>query len=240
MDLSGQTVFITGASKRIGRALAIYLARAGADIFLHYGTSAAEAEETAHTIQGLGRKAFLLQGDLVDPTQPSVLIDTAWKIQPFQHLINNAAVFEASTWDTTSPLDWQRTMNVNLTAPFFLSQQFALKLKGHPGRIVNILDWRALRPGADHLPYTISKAGLAAVTRSMAQALAPNITVNGLALGAVLPPSDGGKTDSILKNIPLSRWADLDEVGAAVLFLLTGSGYITGDIIQLDGGRHLV
>jgi pteridine reductase len=103
-----------------------------------------------------------------------------------------------------------------------------------------MLDWRALRPGPDHFPYTISKAALVAMTRSFASALAPRITVNGIALGAILPPSDGGDTETPIRDVPAKRWAELDEVWQTVLFLLTGTGYITGEIIHLDGGRHLV
>jgi pteridine reductase len=108
------------------------------------------------------------------------------------------------------------------------------------GRIVNILDWRALRPGRDHLPYTISKSALAALTQSLAAALAPQITVNALALGAILPPSDGSDTTGLLQFVPVRRWASLDEVDEALLFLLEGPAYITGEILHVDGGRHLV
>ena len=105
---------------------------------------------------------------------------------------------------------------------------------------MNILDWRALRPGKDHFPYTISKAALSAMTQSLAVALAPGIIVNGLAFGAILPPSDGGETEDILNDVPVMRWAHLEEVGEALLFLLDGPEYITGEIVHLDGGRHLI
>jgi len=120
-----------------------------------------------------------------------------------------------------------------------LSKAFANQAK-NGGRIVNILDWRALRPGADHFPYTISKAALAAMTESLAVALAPDITVNGLALGAVLPPADGAANPEILKNIPMKRWAQESEIEDALIFLLTCPSYITGEIVHVDGGRHLV
>jgi NAD(P)-dependent dehydrogenase (short-subunit alcohol dehydrogenase family) len=135
---------------------------------------------------------------------------------------------------------------VNLTAPFLLSQAFARGLApGAPGRIINLLDWRALRPGADHLPYTISKAALAALTRSLAQALAPQVTVNGLALGAILPPNEGNAgagnaAERIVENVPARRWARLEEVEQGLIFFLTGPDYVTGEIIHIDGGRHLV
>ena len=133
---------------------------------------------------------------------------------------------------------WDRHFAVDLRAPFLLSQAFARERAGAPGAIVNLLDWRALRPAADHFPYTIAKAGLAAMTRSLALALAPTIRVNGLALGAILPPADGGTAG--LDSVPSGRWARLEEVGQALLFLLGGSDYVTGNILHLDGGRHLV
>ena len=103
-----------------------------------------------------------------------------------------------------------------------------------------MLDWRALKPGADHLPYTISKAGLAALTKSLAVSLAPDISINGIALGAILPPNDGVPVSAILEGLPIPRWATIPELEETVLFLLTGPNYITGEIIHLDGGRHLV
>jgi NAD(P)-dependent dehydrogenase (short-subunit alcohol dehydrogenase family) len=103
-----------------------------------------------------------------------------------------------------------------------------------------MLDWRALRPSSNHFPYTISKVGLAGLTRSMAVALAPHITVNGIALGAVLPPADQPDEFGDLDSVPAARWANLDEVMQTVLFFLDGPSYITGEIVHLDGGRHLV
>ncbi|HAD05618.1 MAG TPA: hypothetical protein DCE76_00485, partial [Anaerolineaceae bacterium] len=143
-------------------------------------------------------------------------------------------------WDQVTTGEWQRHMNINLTAPFLLSQAFARQLNGEEGCIVNILDWRALRPADDHLPYTISKAALAALTRSLAVALAPSITVNGIALGAILPPADGGDAESAIRDVPAGRWARAEEVGRALIFLLEGASYTTGEILHVDGGRHLI
>jgi NAD(P)-dependent dehydrogenase (short-subunit alcohol dehydrogenase family) len=156
-------------------------------------------------------------------------------------LVNNASVFEPLGWEDTSLEQWNLAMMVNLTAPFLLSQAFARSLEPEGyGRIVNLIDWRALRPGPDHLPYTISNSALAALTHSLAIALAPRITVNALALGAILPPSNGAPTKVNLEQIPAHRWANLEEVGQALIFLLDGPAYITGEIIHVDGGRHLV
>lgn len=241
MSLNNKLVLITGAARRVGRELALAVARAGGDVVIHFGHSQAEAKSLCVEIVALGRKAFLLQADLNDPTQVETLIPRASDHGSLFALVNNAAIFEPLSWENSTLEDWNRHIMVNLTVPFLLSQAFSRHLpSAGTGRIVNLLDWRALRPGADHLPYTISKSALAALTRSLAVALAPRITVNGLALGAVLPPNDGAAPQRILEKIPAGRWADLDEVGQALIFLLEGPAYITGEIIHIDGGRHLI
>jgi NAD(P)-dependent dehydrogenase (short-subunit alcohol dehydrogenase family) len=240
MSLEGKSVLITGGARRVGRALVLAAAQAGADIFLHYHQSGSEAEALRDELAGLGRRAMLLKADLNDPQQCIDLVARARQRAELFALVNNAAVFESFDWETTDLAAWNRHMLVNLTAPFLLSQAFARTLDPKAnGRIINILDWRALRPGGDHLPYSVSKAGLAALTQALAVALAPRITVNGLALGAVLAPEDGAPA-SLLDGIPAGRWASLAEVGQALIFLLDGPGYITGEILHLDGGRHLV
>lgn len=239
--LEGKTVLITGSARRIGRELALGVARAGGDLVIHYLESSAEAEAVQAEIETIGRRASLVSADLNDPDQVSTLIEHAQSHGPLYALVNSAAIFQPLDWKNTSLGAWNRHLNINLTAPFFLSQHFARSLPPNAeGRIVNILDWRALRPGPDHLPYTVSKAALAALTRSLAASFAPGITVNGLALGAVLPPSDGGDTSGLVASIPARRWARLEEVVKALIFLLSGPTYITGEILHVDGGRHLV
>jgi len=241
MNLAGKHILITGAARRIGRALALAVASQGGTVILHHGSSPSEAEQTSADILQAGGKAHILQVDLRNLELVPSLVKQALAFGPLYALVNNAAIFEHLHLSDTTLDDWQHHLAINLTAPFLLSQAFAETLApGQIGRIVNLLDWRALRPGADHFPYTISKAGLAALTRSLAVALAPRITVNGLALGAILPPSTGGDTDRIIKPVPAGRWAELDEVCQALLFLLNGPTYITGEILHIDGGRHLV
>lgn len=214
-------------------------ARAGADVVIHHAHSDEEAESARSEIMELGQKAWVYKSDLSDPSQVESLIPLVNQSTPLHGLINSAAIFEPLSLENTSHDDWQRHLQINLTAPFLLSQAFA-RQAAENARIVNILDWRALRPNADHFPYTISKAALASLTKSLAIALAPKIIVNGLALGAILPPADGNKNPDIVKNIPMKRWAYANEVEEALLFLLTCPAYITGEILQLDGGRHLV
>lgn len=241
MSLAGKNILITGAARRIGRSLALAVAGQGGTAILHHGSSPKEAEQTQADIHAAGGKAHILQADLSDLSQVPDLVDRAHTYGPLYALVNNAAIFEPLGMADTSLDVWQRHLAINLTAPFLLSQAFsAPHISEEGGRIINLLDWRALRPGADHFPYTISKAGLAALTRSLAVALAPRITVNGLALGAILPPSSGGDTGGILDPVPAGRWAELDEVCQALLFFLAGPAYITGEILHIDGGRHLV
>lgn len=239
--LAGKNVLVTGGVRRVGRVLALAAASRGARLILHHANSPVEAEEVRGEIEARGGQAHIIQADFSEPEQAGSLVSRALEFGPLYALVNNAAIFELLTWGNTSLAAWQRHLDINLTAPFLLSQAFAGSLfPDREGRIVNILDWRALRPGADHFPYTISKAGLAALTRALAAALAPRVTVNGLALGAILPPSTGDLKEDLLENVPARRWAELGEVEEAFLFLLEGPGYITGEILHLDGGRHLI
>jgi NAD(P)-dependent dehydrogenase (short-subunit alcohol dehydrogenase family) len=238
-SLNGKTILITGAARRLGRLFTLACARAGADVVIHHGHSDEEAESLRHEIVELGRRAWVIRADLSDSSQSRELIPQISEFTSLHALVNSAAIFEPLSLEKTSIKDWERHLAINLTTPFLLSQAFA-KQAADGARIVNILDWRALRPGADHFPYTISKSGLAALTKSLAVALAPGITVNGLALGAVLPPTSGKVNPEITKFIPAKRWSKENEVEDALLFLLSGPTYITGEIIHVDGGRHLV
>jgi len=238
-SLNGKTILITGSARRVGRIFALACAQAGADVVIHHGHSDAEAEAVRNEIIGLRRHALVFKADLGDSSQAESLIPLINKSTPLHGLVNSAAIFGSLSFENTSMEDWQKHFSINLTAPFLLSHAFA-KQASEGARIVNILDWRALRPGSDHFPYTISKAALAAMTKSLAIALSPKINVNGLALGAILPPSDGKAKADIIKTVPAGRWAEQNEIEQALLFLLTCPAYITGEIIHLDGGRHLV
>lgn len=247
-DLTGKTILITGAARRLGRLFALACGRAGADLILHHGHSPAEAEALRDEIASLGRRAWVLAADFSHPESASQLIERANELSPLYGLVNSASIFEPLSMHDTSLEAWNNHLNINLTAPFLLSQAFAKYIAQAAvpggdvrGRIVNILDWRALRPGADHFPYTVTKSALAAMTKSLAIALAPNITVNGLALGAILPPADQPTPNrKIIEPVPAKRWSEAGEAEDALLFLLSGPAYITGEILHVDGGRHLV
>lgn len=238
-DLRGHAALVTGAARRLGAAFARRLTGAGCDVCLHYGSTPAEglASELAREH---GVRTAAVQADLAEPGAAMALFERAVAaLGPIDLLVNSASIFEPLDFAATDLADWERHLAVNLTAPFLISQAFARQRAGRPGVILNLLDWRALRPGADHFAYTISKAGLAAMTTSLAQALAPSIRVNGLALGAVLPPSGAAADDAPAAAAPLGRWATLQETTDALLFLLAGPDFITGEVLHLDGGRHL-
>jgi len=239
-SLKNKTILITGGARRIGRELALAVAREGGNIILHHNSSADEARNTADEIKDMGGFAEIIQADFSDPKSAIENFSQVFTAEKNLYaLINNASIFQSLKFRNTPLKDWDNHFAINLTVPFLLSQAFAEKNQGG-GKIINMLDWRALRPGYDHFPYTITKAALASMTKSMALSLAPDIQVNALALGAILPPADGGEESSIINQVPAGRWANMEELIKAFLFLLQGPEYITGEIIHLDGGRHLV
>lgn len=241
MRLSESNILITGAAKRIGRALALAVAKEGANVIIHHNQSSQEAASLQDQIQEMGGHSEIHQGDFSSLADIKDFSNKVFIDGQIDMVINNASIFMDLNWKSATAEDWNLHQQVNLLAPFLISQSFAQNLPpGKNGRIVNLLDWRALRPGADHLPYTISKAGLASLTKSLAVSLAPQITVNGIALGAILPPSDGGKVEGLVNSLPVPRWAKISELEETLIFLLSGPTYITGEIIHLDGGRHLI
>ena len=241
MKLINKTIYISGASRRIGRSLALAIAREGGDLIIHHNESRKDAESLKGEIEQIGQNARIVQADFSDPASTQKHAETIFNGQQVDGLINNASIFSNLGWFDTDLNSWEQHMAVNLTAPFLLCQAFANSLPEKArGRIINLLDWRSFRPGTDHLPYTISKSGLLALTKSLAVGLAPNITVNGIALGAILPPIDSVNNDKIVAKLPIPRWATMKEVEDTILFLLTGPEYITGEVIHIDGGRHLI
>ncbi len=237
-SLEGRVALVTGAGVRLGRAFALGLARAGCDVLLHYHSSAEAAEETAAQAAGHGVRTATVRADLAELAQVrQLLARSAEALGEVELLVNSAAIFEPGGPDELDGPSWERHQHINLRAPVFLTHELAAR---RGSAVVNLLDWRALRPGPDHFAYTVAKSGLAAATRAMAQAFAPGMRVNGLALGAILPPpSAEEKEPEPIRHVPMDRWGKVEEVVQALLFLLGGPEYITGEILHLDGGRHL-
>jgi len=189
MTLINKTILITGAARRLGKATALHCAENGADLILHYNTSETEVLETEATVKSYGRNCWTVQADLNDIDSIQQMFQKATSFSYLDALINNASIFKPVGFLESTVDDWEEHLRVNLTAPFILTQLFAKQYtKEETGRVINLVDWRALRPGKDHFPYTISKAGLIAFTKAAALSLAPKLLVNAIALGAILPP----------------------------------------------------
>jgi pteridine reductase len=240
--LEGKVALVTGGAVRIGRALALALAGRGAGVALHYGKSAEAAAMTMAAIHDLGGHAAAFQADLRDLSQTGELVDrVAQRLGQVEILVNCAATFIPADVADTSESIWDEQFSVNLKAPFFLSRAFANHVgKERPAQIVNIADWRAIRPDPQCLAYSLTKAGIAAMTRGLALVLAPNIRVNAIAPGAILPPPgrDQSYLEELGKHLPLQRHGSPDEVSSALLYLVTAQ-FVTGQVLFVDGGEHL-
>jgi NAD(P)-dependent dehydrogenase (short-subunit alcohol dehydrogenase family) len=242
MELDGQVAVVTGGAVRLGRALALALAREGVKLVVHYHSSAGPAQETVAEIDALGSEAVAMQADLSRSDQASLLVERA--VAHFGRvdvLVNSAAIFEPGDVAQTTEAIWDRHFALNLKAPFFLSQAFARQVgKDRPAQIVNIADWRGVRPDRDYLAYSLTKAGLLALTRGLALALAPNVQVNAIAPGAILPPPgrDQAYLERLAQAIPAQRVGSPSEVARALIFLLD-SDFVTGEVIFVTGGEHL-
>lgn len=242
MELEGKVAIVTGGAVRIGKALALALAGQGVRVAITYHASGDAAQETQQALKALGVEGLALQTDLGQPSQTAAIIEqTASHFGQVDILINSAAIFEPGNWDNTTEEAWDRHFALNLKSPFFLSQAFARHVgRERPAHIVNIADWRGVRPGTDHMAYTLTKAALIAMTKSLALALAPNIQVNAIAPGIILPPpgKDRAYLEQLSGKIPAKRIGSPEEVARAMLFLLR-SDFVTGDLLFVTGGEHL-
>lgn len=244
MNLQGKTALITGGAIRVGRAITLALAAAGCDVFIHYGRSTQPAQQTQQEAVAQGVRAEIYSANLADLEAVAAVMPTA--VAHFGHidiLINSAAIFpEADTFEHSDAALWEKLFAINLRAPFLLSQAFAAQLpQGKPGKIINILDARLRNRQPDHFVYRLTKGGLWQMTETLAHAVAPQITVNGVALGAILPPpgADLSYLEKIAQTrVPLRRYGSAEIVAANVLHLLH-QDFITGAIIPLDGGEFL-
>ena len=244
MDLQGKTALVTGAGVRIGKAIALALAARGCALFVHYGRSAGPAEAVRDEARGFGVDAHVFCADLADADQVAGILPAATAaFGAVDILVNNAAIFpEEDRFETTDTALWDRLFAINLRAPFLLSQAFAAQRDdAHQGAVVNICDARTRQPGADHFAYRLTKGGLWQMTEMLAAALAPAVRVNGVALGAILPPP--GRDESYIleyanRRVPLGHPGGSQAVVDAVLYLLEQE-FVTGAVLPLDGGEFL-
>ena len=238
---TNRVALITGAARRIGRAIAEDLAENGWAVAIHHRSSADDAQAFAEQIRKSGGQAAVVSGDLADPATPArIVAEAAATLGPLTLLVNNASVFEKDAIGTLDPDLWQHQMAVNLQAPVFLGEAFAKQLPGGAeGNIVNLLDQRVFRPSPVFFSYQLTKSALAVATETLAKALAPRIRVNGIAPGPVLPSvhSTAEKHREMVAELPLQRAPDLADFGRTVRYLVETPS-VTGQVIALDGGQR--
>jgi pteridine reductase len=238
MDLAGKVAFVSGGGKRLGRALAVTLAEGGADIVLHVNRSS--GKDVAEEIRDLGRRVVVVRADLarLDETQrlAQQVLAAVGKIDV---LVNNAAVFGRAELPQVTAQMWRTVVRTNLTGAFLLSWMVGREMKRQgSGKIVQVGDWTGTHPVAGYVPYCVTKAGILALTGAFAKALAPEVQVNAIAPGPVLPPThyDTATRHSLIEGTPLRRLGEAHDVARTVRFLVEKGGGITGATYYIDGG----
>jgi pteridine reductase len=245
MKLAGKTALITGAARRVGAQTAQTLHENGANIIIHYGHSAEDAQNlVARLNKQRPDSAACLQADLLKPDELQKLATSAMNVfDGLDILVNNASTFYPTPLGEISEDNWDDLMGTNIKAPLFLSQACFPALKKRAGSIINMVDIHARSPLKDHITYSCAKAANIMLTHSLALEMGPDVRVNAVAPGAILWPEDGKSDDSeerrqILQQIPLKRIGKPDNIAETILFLVT-SDYINGQVVNVDGGRQL-
>lgn len=244
--MQGKVVLVTGGGKRVGAAICRRLHAAGANIALHYRTSAQEAFTLQAELQNLRPNSVLcVQADLLDLHDlPRMIAESVRHFGHLDGLVNNASSFYATTLAKIDEAHWTDLVGTNLKAPLFLAQAAETELRKSNGAIVNIVDIHAERPMQGHLLYSVAKAGLVALTKALAQELAPQVRVNAVAPGVIIWPEHGEWDDEarrrqIVDHTLLKREGEPDDIAKTVHFLLVNAPYITGQVIAVDGGRSV-
>jgi pteridine reductase len=241
VKLQGRAALVTGAGRRLGQAIAVGLARAGCDVAVHYHGAADGAAATARDIRAVSkeRRAELLRADLSDAVAARGLADQVVKaLGRLDIVVNSAAIMVRQPVETVTPESWDATLDLNLRAAFFVSQGAIPHLRAAKGKIVNLADVAGFEPWPAYVPHCVSKAGVVMLTKALARALAPDITVNAVAPGPVLLPEawDAATRDHIRDTTPLGRLGEPADIVAAIRFLLE-SDFVTGTVLVVDGGR---
>jgi pteridine reductase len=242
--LAGKSVLVTGAAKRVGAEIARALHAAGADLVLHYRSSAPEADALAAELEGRrAHSVTTVAGDLLDTARLPEIVESATRaFGRLDILVNNASTFYATPLGEIDEGQWDDLIGSNLKAPLFLAQAAAPPLTAARGLILNIVDIHGLRPLRRHPIYSIAKAGLIMLTRSLARELGPEVRVNGIAPGPVMWP-DAGADEALKRKIVertlLHRTGSPQDIAAAALFFAANAPYVTGQILAVDGGRSV-
>jgi pteridine reductase len=241
--MNSKVALVTGAAKRVGRAIALELARAGFDIAFTYLSSEADAQSLTHELRALGRRAHAIRADL---TQPEIAVEeihraVSVEFKQLDVMVNNASLYLQADLQKTTSAIIHRLNAIHVESPLLLCQRFEPMLRAAHGHVVNMVDFLAERPWPQFLPYCASKAALGNLTLGLARTLAPEVTVNGIAPGVVEWPADypQAERDKYLLRVPLARSGTPQDVARVVKFLVTDGSYITGQILRLDGGRSI-
>lgn len=242
--LAGRWALVTGAARRVGRAIALELAAHGAHVVVHYRSAAQEAAATVAAAEQYGVRALALAADLADASQVAALAaESEARTGGIAVLVNSASNYLETPFDTITEAAWDASLDVNCKAPFVLSWHLgrAMRARGQ-GVIVNIADWAAERPYRGYLPYCVSKAALVALTRALARELAPPVRVNAVAPGPVLLPESftPEQAEAVRRATPLARLGSAEAVARCVRFLVEEADFSTGALVHVDGGRALV
>lgn len=241
METTGKVALVTGSGVRVGKRIALALAGTGMHAAVHYHSSAGPADETVAEIRALGVEAEAFQGDLSRTESIRALIDAIdarWG--RLDVLVNSAAIFPRTPWEEIDEAVWDRTLDVNLKAPFFTAwHAVPLMRRGGGGKIINIADWAGLRPYKNYLPYVISKGGIVTMTKALAKELAPEIAVNAIAPGPVMLPEDfdAAAAERIRKGTLVQRLGSPDDIAQSAVYLVAMTDFVTGHILVVDGGR---
>jgi len=232
---------VTGAAVRVGRAVALALARAGWDVGVHYHRSEEAAGETADRIRGIGREAAAVRADLRDPgTIPGLVERVAGELGGLDLLVNSAAAFPRARPEDVTPGGWDDVFALNARAPFFCAVEARGRMGPDGGSVINVTDAAADRGWPAHAPYAATKAALVSLTRSLAVAWAPEVRVNAVAPGAVLLPEAAGREERrrAARRTALGRTGEAADVAGAVLYLAEAD-FVTGEVVRVDGGEHV-
>ena len=241
MDLNGSVALVTGGAHRLGRAIALALGQAGANVVVHYNHSAEQARIVQQELEAFGVQAAAVGGDLARIAEVERVVDTAvarWG--RLDLLVNNAGIWGSTPIGTVTERRWSELIDTNLRSAFFAAQRAAPALRATGGAIVNIADIGALRPWRNHTPYLVSKGGIITLTEALAKDLAPDVRANAVAPGPVLLPDDwtAEQVAQAARHIPLKRIGHPEDVAQAVLYLAQAE-YVTGVVLPVDGGRRL-
>lgn len=242
MELRGRVALVTGAGRRLGRAMAAALASRGMTLAIHHHASSAGAIELRDEIVRSGGRAVCFPADLTDASAAQALPQRVVReLGGLDVLVNSAAVMRRLRFDETTPEQWDAILDLNLRSIFFCTQGAAPALRAARGKVVNLADLSGVQPWPGFAAHSISKAGVVMLTKVMARSLAPDVTVNAIAPGAVLVPDeyDADERERLARSTPLRRLGNPADAIAALLYLLEGGDFVTGEVLVVDGGRHL-